>query len=109
MDNLTIDQINLNLPLLKVGTAPTELEVVSEPFLRLSVRGYLPCIKVKVLKSQLEYALSIGSKSITESLEKLRIENNGFFTNLRFNLFKKDDTQMAPYVLRSSENQKNEK
>ena len=102
MEKLTIDEINENLPLLKVGTASTEVEVISEPFIRLSVRGYLPCLKVKVLKSQLEYALSLGSKSITEGLEKLREENNGYFTKLRFNLSKKDDTQMAPYVLSST-------
>ena len=99
MENQTIDEINENLPILKVGTASTEVEVISEPFIRLSVRGYLPCLKVKVIKSQLEYALPIGSKSITEGLEKLREENNGYFTKLRFNLSKKDDTQMAPYVL----------
>jgi len=104
MENLTIDELNQNLPLLKVGTAATEVEVISEPFIRLSVRGYLPCLKVKVLKSQLEYALSLGSKSITEGLEKLREENNGYFTKLRFNLSKKDDTQMAPYVLSSTKN-----
>ena len=102
MENKTIDEINENLPLLKVGTASTEVEVISEPFIRLSVRGYLPCLKVKVLKSQLEYALSLGSKSITEGLEKLREENDGYFTKLRFNLSKKDDTQMAPYVLSST-------
>jgi hypothetical protein len=99
---MKIDEINENLPLLKVGTAATEVEVVSEPFIRLSVRGYLPCIKVKVVKSQLEYALPIGSKSITEGLEKLREENNGLFTNLKFNLSKKDDTQMAPYLMSST-------
>ncbi len=102
MENPTIDEINENLPLLKVGTAATELEVISEPFIRLSVRGYLPCLKVKVLKSQLEYALPIGSKSITEGIEKLREDNNGFFTKLKFNLSKKDDAQMAPYVLTST-------
>ena len=104
MEKLTINEINENLPLLKVGTAATEVEVISEPFIRVSVRGYLPCIKVKVLKSELEYALSIGSKSITVGLEKLREENNGHFSKLRFNLSKKDDTQMAPYVLNSTKN-----
>jgi hypothetical protein len=104
MYKLTIDQINEGLPLLKVGTAPTEVEIISEPFVRNSVRGYMPCVKVKVIKSELEYALSIGSKSITEGIEKLRKENNGYFTKLKFNLSKKDDTQMAPYILMDPKN-----
>ena len=95
----TIDEMNLELPVLKVGTAPTEVHVLSEPFLRVSARGYMPCVKVKVSRSGLDYALIVGSKSITESLEKLRKENNGYFTELRFNLSKKDESQMAPYVL----------
>jgi hypothetical protein len=104
MQKSTIDQINENLPVLKVGTAPTEVEIISEPFVRNSVRGYMPCVKVIVIKSGLEYALSIGSKSITEGIEKLRKDNNGYFTKLKFNLSKKDDAQMAPYILMDSKN-----
>lgn len=104
MEKLQIDLLNKNLPLLKVGTAPTEVEVISEAFIRLSVRGYIPCLKVRVTKSGLEYALSIGAKSITEGIEKLREKNNGFFLNLRFILSRKDDSQMSPYIVIDTKN-----
>jgi hypothetical protein len=96
----TIDEMNDGLPMLKVGTAPTNVEVVSEPFVRLTFRGYVPCVKVKVVKSGLDYALAINSKSISEALDKIRKQNDGFFVGLEFELCKKDESQMAPYILK---------
>jgi hypothetical protein len=96
----TIDELNEGLPMLKVGTAPTNVEVVSEPFIRLTFRGYVPCLKVKVVKSGLDYALAINAKSLTEALDKIRKQNEGFFVGLKFQLCKKDESQMAPYILR---------
>ena len=50
------------LPTLRVGTAKTSIEITSEPFLKISSMGFLPCVRVKVIKSALEYTLVIGAQ-----------------------------------------------
>lgn len=87
------------LPFLKVGTAATATLVESEPFIRLTARGYAPCLRVKVLKNDLTYALIISSKSISEALEPLRKKNSGF-SGLRLEICKKSEEQMSPYVIK---------
>jgi hypothetical protein len=88
-----------DLPLLKVGTAPTAVTIESEAFVRMTVRGYVPCLRVKVLKNELMYALIIGSKSISEALESLRKENGGFL-GLEIEICKKGEEQTSPYLVK---------
>ncbi len=87
-----------DLPFLKVGTAPTAVTIESEAFVRMTVRGYVPCLRVKVLKNELMYALIIGSKSISEALESLRKENGGFL-GLEIEICKKGEEQTSPYLV----------
>lgn len=89
----------LDLPILKVGTAFTEIEITGGPFLKPSIRGYMPCLRVKVRKSGLEYALVVGSRSITEAIEPKRIAKGGF-VGLKFLICKQSDEKTAPYVIK---------
>jgi len=88
-----------SLPILKVGTIPSRIKITSEPYVRLSVRGYLPCVTVLLEKPGIEKVLVISAKSLAEPLDKLRTANEGKFSGLRFDLSKADETQMALYVL----------
>jgi hypothetical protein len=88
------------LPVLKVGVIPSRLTVVSEPYVKLGFRGYMPCVNVRVEKSGLDKVLVISAKSLAEPLEKLRLSNNNFFTGIEFDLCKADDSKMALYVLK---------
>jgi hypothetical protein len=83
---------------LKVGTAPTEVTVVDGPFLRKSIRGYYPVLKVKVKKSGIVYFLAIGSRSLTDYLDPL-YKRDKKFTGLELSLSKKTDAEMSPYVV----------
>jgi hypothetical protein len=89
---------DLDLPILKVGTAFTELRITGGPFLKPSIRGYMPCLRVTVTKSGLDYALIVGSKSLTEALEPLR-KIHGGFVGLTVAIKKQSDEKMSPFIV----------
>ena len=89
-----------DLPLLKVGVIPSRLTVVSEPYVKLGFRGYMPCINVRIEKSGLDKVLVISAKSLAEPLESLRLTNNNSFSGLKFDLCKADDSKMSLYILK---------
>ena len=84
------------LPTLRVGTAKTSIEITSEPFLKISSMGFLPCVRVKVIKSALEYTLVIGARSLGVPIEALRSES-GKFTGIKLDICKESDEKMAKY------------
>ena len=84
---------------LRVGTNWIGIEVVSEPTVLLTFRGYAPVLLVKVLQSGLEKQLYIGAKSIAEPLEEIRNRHGGNFTGLRLRIRKESDEQMSKYVV----------
>jgi len=89
-----------DLPLLKVGVLPSRLTIVSEPYVKLGFRGYMPCVNVRIEKSGLDKVLVISAKSLAEPLEGLRLGNNNSFVGLTFDLCKADDSKMSLYVLK---------
>ena len=89
-----------NIPSLKVGTGWIDLEVISEPDVVLTFKGYAPILRVRKLSNDLEFVLYISAKSLGASLEKFRENNNGVFTGVQFSVRKKDTTPMAPYEIK---------
>ena len=67
------------LPLLKVGVIPSRLTIVSEPYVKIGFRGYMPCVNVRIEKSGLDKVLVISAKSLAEPLEELRLKNKNCF------------------------------
>lgn len=88
-----------NIPALKVGVGWIDLEVISEPDVVLTFKGYAPILRVRKLSNDLEYILYISAKSLGEPLEKLRENNSGVFGGIQFRVRKKDATPMAPYEI----------
>ena len=84
---------------LKVGTDWIGIEVVSEPTVLLTFRGYAPVLLVKVLKSGLKKHLYISAKSMAGPLEELRGRHGGNFTGLRLRLRKENDERMSKYII----------
>ncbi len=82
---------------LKVGVKPVVVEVVSEPYVVMSFRGYAPVMDVQGPDGK--QILFISSKSISEGLEPLRQENGGKFTGLKLRLRKETEDRMAPYIV----------
>ncbi len=90
-------------PPLKVGTGWIELEIISEPDVVLTFKGYAPILHVKKISNDLEYIFYISARSLGESLESLRKNNDGLFKDIQFRVRKTDATQMAPYEVETLE------
>ena len=84
-------------PNLKVGVEWIPVEVQSEPFVVMSIRGYAPVVSVKAPEG--EFILYISSKSISEGLDPLVRANSGNFKGLKLRLRKETEDKMAPYIV----------
>ncbi len=87
------------LPSLKVSTGWIELEIVSEPDVVLTFKGYAPILRVRKVRTSVEYQLYISAKSLAEPLEGLRKSNLGIFKGIRLRIRKESMEQMAKYVI----------
>lgn len=67
-----------------MDTEPVRLQVLSEPYVVYTKRGYQPALDVFVRKQKRTYTLFIAAKSLTESLEHLRSGNGGRLSGLEF-------------------------
>ncbi len=76
-----------------------DLEILSEPYLVNSIRGYAPIIDVKHLREKANYSLYISAKSISDGLEPLRINNNNLFTGIKFKIRKEENKKMSKYLI----------
>ena len=90
-------------PPLKVGTGWIELEIISEPDVVLTFKGYAPILHIKKISNDLAYIFYISARSLGESLETLRKHNDGVFKGIQFRVRKTDATQMAPYEVETLE------
>ena len=84
-------------PNLKVGAEWVSVEILSEPYVVMTLRGYAPVVDVEAPGGR--QILYISSKSISEGLEPLVQANGGRFSGLRLRLRKESDDRMAPYVV----------
>ncbi len=82
---------------LKVTGNAVDLEVVSEPYVRMTFRGYAPVVDVAV--NGATQMLYISSKSISVALEPLVKENGDKFAGLKLRVKKESEEKMAPYVV----------
>jgi hypothetical protein len=84
-------------PNLKVGVNWVAADVVSEPFVVMSIRGYAPVVDVKTPEG--DFILYISSKSISEGLDPLVQANGAKFAGLKLRLRKETEDRMAPYIV----------
>ena len=88
-----------SLPALKVSTGWIELEIISDPDVVLTFKGYAPILRVRKLSNNLEYMLYISAKSLGEPLEMLRKNNEGIFKGVQFRIRKESVDQMAKFEI----------
>ena len=88
-------------PSLKLTTGWVPIEVISEPSVILTFKGYAPVIKVTAIRTGLRYLLYISAKSLATGLEELRKQNAGKFSGLRFEIRKDGLERTSRYELRS--------
>lgn len=82
---------------LKVGTEWVEVEVTSEPYVVMTMRGYAPV--VDVVTGGVKKRLFIAAKSLGGALEPEVKKREGKFAGLKLRLKKETGDQMAPYVV----------
>lgn len=84
-------------PNLKVGVQWVTVELLTEPYVVMSIRGYTPVVDVQGPNGR--QILFISSKSISEGLEPLVQANGGKFQGLKLRLRKETEDRMAPYIV----------
>jgi len=85
---------------LVVGTDWVPIELVSDPFITVTYRGYAVAIDVRVISTQLEYTLLVGAKSLSDPLEQLRERAGGVLTGQRCAVRKSGVERTATYEMR---------
>ncbi len=85
------------LDTLKVNTGWIGIEIVSEPDVLLTFKGYAPVLKVKVEKSGLIKNMYISAKSMAQNLDPLRQENKGKFVGLHLRIRKESEDKFSSY------------
>ena len=89
-------------PFLKVGTEWIGLEMISEPDVVLTFKGYAPILQVREISTGSEYRFYISAKSLAKSLEELRRHNGGVFKGIQFRVRKESMDKMAKYEVDAS-------
>lgn len=84
---------------LRVDAEPKYIQIISEPYVIFTSRGYQPVVDVVERKSKTSTRLFITARSLAERLEILRQDNGGNFSGLEFWLRKESYKKTAPYIL----------
>jgi hypothetical protein len=87
-------------PTLKVGVEPIAVEITSEPYVVMTVRGYAPVVDVK--GPQGDFILYISSKSMSDGLDPMVKAAGGTFKGLKVKVKKESDDKMARYIVEKS-------
>ena len=84
-------------PNLKVGTEWISVEVLSEPYVVMTIRGFAPVVDVKTPGG--DFIVYISSKSMSDGLVPLVEAQDGKFKGLKLRVKKESDDKMAKYVV----------
>ena len=84
-------------PNLKVGVEWIPVEITSEPYVVMTVRGYAPVVDVRC--PQGDFILYISSKSISDGLEPMVKATSGAFKGLKLKVKKESEDKMARYIV----------
>lgn len=83
----------------RFGVEDVVVEIVSEPFVVNTFRGYAPVVDVKVEGEEGTKSMYISAKSLADSLTPMVDENGGKFTGLKLKIKKESADNRAPYVV----------
>ena len=72
------------LTAIKASEEWLDLEVLGEPFVELTMRGYAPLLPVRNMADDEECKIYISAGSFGKQLEPMRQENGGNFEGLKF-------------------------
>ena len=84
-------------PNLKVGTEWVPVEITSEPYVVMTIRGFAPVVDVKTPGG--DFILYISSKSMSDGLVPMLEASSNVFKGLKFRVKKESEDKMARYVV----------
>jgi hypothetical protein len=84
-------------PNLKVSVEWIPVEVLSEPYVVMTIRGFAPVVDVKT--PQGEFILYISSKSMSDGLVPMLEASSNVFKGLKFRVKKESEDKMARYIV----------
>ena len=85
-------------------TTWTTLEVVSEPYIVMTFRGYTAALETLDVETNESYELLIGGiKSLAEGIEPIREANGGLFSGLRIKIKKESAERSSLYIIESAD------
>lgn len=85
-------------------TTWTTLEVVSEPYIVMTFRGYTAALETLDVETNESYELLIGGiKSLAEGIEPIREANGGLFSGLRIKIKKESTERSSFYIIESAD------
>ena len=84
-------------PNLKVGTEWISVEVQSEPYVVMTIRGFAPVVDAKTPGG--DFMIYISSKSMSDGLVPLIEAQDGKFTGIKFRVKKESEDKMARYIV----------
>ena len=90
---------NEKLEYLIISTDAVVVEIVSEPRVVMTYRGYAPVVEVKVDGEAANKLMYINSKSISTTLEGLKNNNSGNFTGIKVRIRKESNDKFAKYII----------
>jgi len=84
---------------IRFGVDEVVVEIVSEPFVVNTFRGFAPVVDVKVEGEEGIKSMYISAKSLADSLTLMVDENGGKFTGLKLKIKKESSDNRAPYIV----------
>ena len=94
--DIAIDQLSV----LRPTTNWVDVEVISEPSVRMTNFGYSPVVKIIESGRKIPRLLIISAKSLAVPLEEMRSDNDGMFSGLKFSVRKASEDKKSPYELK---------
>lgn len=92
---------DLKKPKLDITTEPVIFEIVSEPYVVLTYRGYAPVVDVKPREDNEVKCLYITASSLSQGIEEQRQKNDGKFSGINLRVKKESEDRFAKYVVES--------
>ena len=84
---------------IRFGVDQIVVEIVSEPFVVNTFRGFAPAIDVKVEGEEGIKSMYISAKSLADALTPMVDENGGKFTGLKLKIKRESTDNRAPYIV----------
>lgn len=86
---------------LEVTVDPVIFEIVSEPYVVLTYRGYAPVVDVMVREESEPRVMYISASSLSHGIEEQREKNNGKFKGINLRVRKESNERFAKYIVES--------